>query len=97
MLGTGAAPAAGLTRLFAAPEQLMGQQCTVSADMYAFGLLLVSLLTGQMAEARGSWRLPRAPEDCPQDVAALVGECLLVEPQQRPSAAEALARLRAAN
>lgn len=66
MLGTGAAPAAGLTRLFAAPEQLMGQQCTVSADMYAFGLLLVSLLTGQMAEARGSWRLPRAPEDCPQ-------------------------------
>lgn len=96
LLGTGARTAVGLTRVYAAPEQLMGQRCTLSADMYSFGVLLVSLLTRELVESRGGWRLPRAPEECPHAVAALVEELLAAEPQQRPTAAQALARLRAA-
>ena len=50
----------------AAPEQMMGEQCTLAADMYSFGILLIELTTQQPVEKRGEWRLPRAPRDCPQ-------------------------------
>lgn len=64
-LGAGVRTAAGFSRLYAAPEQLMGQRCGLPADVYSFGLLLVSLLTRRLMRERGSWRLPRAPEECP--------------------------------
>lgn len=65
-LGAGVRTAAGFSRLYAAPEQLMGQRCGLAADVYSFGLLLVSLLTREVMRERGAWRLPRAPEECPQ-------------------------------
>lgn len=65
-LGAGIRTAAGFSRLYAAPEQLMGQRCGLAADVYSFGLLLVSLLTRQLMRERGSWRLPCAPEECPR-------------------------------
>jgi len=65
-LGTGSHVATGFSRLYAAPEQLMEQPCSLAADMYSFGLLLTTLLTQQLVEVRGGWRLPRAPQECPQ-------------------------------
>ncbi|KAL4428495.1 hypothetical protein ABPG75_002584 [Micractinium tetrahymenae] len=95
-LGTGVRTAAGFSRLYAAPEQLMGQRCGLPADVYSFGLLLVSLLTRQLVRERGAWRLPRAPEECPREVVALVEECLSADPAARPTADQILARLQAA-
>ena len=138
----------------AAPEQLLGQRCTLAADVYSFGILLIELLTQTHWDVRGQWRLPRAPEECPtvrprrfawvcqatqcgactctparpartcrlcfglgvlctvlpavqfttpcpfpvamQGVVTLIQDCILSDPSQRPSAAEALARLYAA-
>ena len=54
----------------AAPEQLMGMRCTLAADVYSFGLVLVELTTQRNLYRRGEWQLPRAPEDCPQVPAA---------------------------
>lgn len=95
-LGAGVRTAAGFSRLYAAPEQLMGQRCGLAADVYSFGLLLVSLLTREVMRERGAWRLPRAPDECPKDVVVLIGECLSADPAARPTAAQILARLRAA-
>ena len=53
----------------AAPEQLMGDQCTAASDLYAFGILLIELTTQVLVERRGSWRMPTAPQDCPQVMA----------------------------
>lgn len=50
----------------AAPEQLLGHRCTLAADVYSFGLVLVELTTHTVMRRRGQWRLPRAPEECPQ-------------------------------
>lgn len=54
-----------LRSLGAAPEQLLGQRCTLAADMYSFGILMTELLTQRHWELRGQWRLPHAPEECP--------------------------------
>ena len=44
----------------------MGQRCTLAADMYSFGVLLIELTTQELVVKRSCWRLPRAPEECPQ-------------------------------
>ena len=55
----------------AAPEQILGHRCTLAADMYSFGLLLIQLATQQaVVQHRGDWRMPCAPDECPQ-----VGSC----------------------
>lgn len=93
-LGAGSArTAAGGSRLYAAPEQLMGERCTLAADVYSFGLCLVELCSRRLISRRASWALPRAPGDCPQEVLDLIQDCLQVDPWLRPSAAQALQRL----
>ena len=37
-VGSGGRTAPAGTRMYAAPEQLMGQRCTLSADMYSLGI-----------------------------------------------------------
>jgi hypothetical protein len=53
----------------AAPEQLLGESCTTASDLYSFGILLIELTTQVWVERRGSWRMPTAPQDCPQVMA----------------------------
>jgi hypothetical protein len=66
VLGSAARTAMGGSRLYAAPEVLMGARCTLAADLFSFGVLLIELTTQQVVRHRGDWRLPRAPHDCPE-------------------------------
>ncbi|MFJ3789002.1 protein kinase [Kitasatospora sp. NPDC090091] len=97
------------TRIFMSPEQLRGEPAAVGCDLYAFGAVLYNLLAGRPPflpthgdvelEHQVLSELPRPvthyrPET-PAGLAALVHALLAKDAAQRPSAAEAMARLTA--
>lgn len=59
-------------------------------------VLLIEVTTQTLCTKRGGWHLPRAPRDCPREVADVLEECIAQDPQRRPSAEQVLARLQAA-
>ena len=85
------------TPMYMAPEQLGGGEVDARSDLYAVGLLLYEMLTGQapftgdspMAVAFARLRQP-APDPSgrpgvPDELAQWVRRCLEREPQERPS------------
>ncbi|KAL4418721.1 hypothetical protein ABPG77_008592 [Micractinium sp. CCAP 211/92] len=82
------------TFAWVAPEVLMGgQNCTSAVDLYSFGVVLWEIITGEKP-TRGRLRAPRVPEECPQDVADLMMECMRLDPSERPTAQQVMHRLR---
>ena len=92
------------TPIYMSPEQARGETLTPASDMFSFGLLLQTLFTGKepykagltarqvlLKAARGD-TLPATGID--RDVAALIGALKSVAPTDRPTAAEAVQRLR---
>ena len=86
---------------YLSPEQLLDQDLTELADIYAFGVLGYELLTGEGpydARTNTQWitaHLNQDPKDLQQmrsevdaDLADLLRRCLNREPKHRPSAAE---------
>jgi eukaryotic-like serine/threonine-protein kinase len=93
------------TPAYLAPERLTGDAVVPASDVYALGVLLYRLLahaspwtvetTTQMLQAHVYIEpapLPRLP-GVPPVVAELIGNCLLKEPDDRPTAAEVSATL----
>jgi serine/threonine protein kinase len=91
---------------YMSPEQLMDQDLTELADMYAFGILGYELFTGggpYQAKTNTQWitaHLSAEPKDLKQmrpdidpTVADLLKRCLNREPKHRPSATRAVAAL----
>lgn len=86
------------------PEQLRSRPLTVASDMYSFGLFLHELFTGKSAygpETSTHELLPKVRDGAtlpvtgvPRDLAALIEQLKSRAPESRPSALEALARLR---
>ncbi|RKH54279.1 protein kinase [Corallococcus sp. AB050B] len=80
---------------YLAPEVLAGHPASARSDLYALGLILHELCTGQVPR-----RTSRRPEDTPPraplgpevdpDFAALIQRALAVDPQERIGSAEAL-------
>ncbi len=92
------------TPRYMAPEQLTSGHVTPAADIYALGLLLYEMLTGQLpfpAEGVGenaiqkSTLQPEAPSrlaaGLPSAWDAVVLQCLDVDPAKRPSSAQEVA------
>ncbi|MSR19819.1 MAG: serine/threonine protein kinase [Gemmatimonadetes bacterium] len=92
---------------YMSPEQLLDQDLTELADMYAFGILGYELFTGEgpyQAKTNTQWisaHLSAEPRDLKQmrpdidaSTADLLKRCLNREPKHRPSAAKAASTLR---
>ena len=89
---------------YLAPEQARGEQVTAAADIYAVGAVLYELLAGEQARnaasltelgAEDGFRPPdvaRRLPGAPAELVAVIGACLSVRPEERPSSAAALAR-----
>jgi TolB-like protein len=85
---------------YMSPEQLMGEECDARTDIYALGVMLFEMLTGQrpfareraealmfaiMSSAAPSVRVLRP--DAPEALERLIAECLRKDPAQRPLSA----------
>lgn len=101
--GSAAASLAG-TPAYLAPELLKGALASTASDLFAFGLVLRELFTGQLpfgvhrSEGRSSVVPSSSPEELwrnwPPSVCELVHECMARDPRERPpSAAIVLKRL----
>lgn len=74
---------APLTPRYAAPEQREGLPATAAVDIYALGVCLYEMLTGQTSVAFDLGFLRR---DVPSRLAKLVAACVATDPEKRPSA-----------
>jgi serine/threonine-protein kinase len=89
------------TARYLAPEQVRGEPADGRADVYALGLLIQEMLTGElpfqgdteMATALARLSRPPAPlpASTPPAVAAIVARCLALEPDDRWQSAHELA------
>ncbi|MEX0629418.1 MAG: serine/threonine-protein kinase [Chloroflexota bacterium] len=87
------------TLRYLAPEQLRGEPAGPPADVYAVGVLLTEMLTGQppyqvsspVALAAAQRTPPMVIEGAPPSLSAIVRPTLDPDPERRPSSAGALA------
>ncbi|KAK9786895.1 hypothetical protein WJX73_008911 [Symbiochloris irregularis] len=68
---------------WAAPEVILGQKCTVKADVYSFGICIWEIVT-QEIPVRGQLRPIEVPKECPEDVRDLYWSCTDPDPDKRP-------------
>ena len=76
----------GASYMWAAPEQLIGEPCTTASDIYALGVVIWELCTGE--QPRGRQCRPLQPEEAPQPVRDLIPRCRSPIMSSRPSIAE---------
>lgn len=90
----------GYTVAYASPEQIGRKQLTAVTDVFGWGATMAHLLLGQLEWSTGpelsrAWRSLATAAHVDDDVAALVGTCLDVEPSRRPSIGSVATTLRA--
>lgn len=94
------------TPLFASPEQASGQPLTTASDIFSFGSVMFSVLTGQtpfagktMAEVLAAVRTTSPPflrdvaVGVPEDLQAICLACLSFDAKDRPTAAQLVVEL----
>jgi tetratricopeptide (TPR) repeat protein len=90
---------------YMAPEQLDGMPGTVATDVYALGVVLFQLVTGElpfdgptriatmMRIAEGNYKPASMFADVPPEIDAAIAAALTPDPTRRPESAELLAQL----
>ncbi|MGP4109473.1 serine/threonine-protein kinase [Streptomyces sp. 4N509B] len=81
------------TPAYMAPEQLQGRAATPASDVYALGVVLVEKLTGHRLPA--AQLLPEVRSSLREPLLSLLTRMTSAHPEQRPTAAECAALLRA--
>lgn len=88
------------TPAYAAPEQILGQDCDARADLYAVGAMLYQALTGSLPHGRNLLSRVQDPPpavrelapDVPEPVAAVIAALLSPRRDDRPGSALAVLR-----
>ena len=85
------------TPAYMAPEQLAGNEVTERSDIYALGLVLYEIFTGQRAfKTTDRSEVPSAVsvvKDLDPAIERVIARCLNPDPAKRPASAAALARM----
>lgn len=85
------------TPTYMAPEQLAGREVTERSDIYALGLVLYEIFTGQRAFATADRMVipsaVSAVKDLDPMIDRAIARCLEPDPSKRPQSALALARM----
>jgi serine/threonine-protein kinase len=85
------------TPAYMAPEQLAGREVTERSDIYALGLVLYEIFTGQRAFLTADRRVTpsatSAVKDIDPAIERVITRCLEADPAKRPQSALALARM----
>lgn len=97
--GTGAMPG---TPAYMAPEQILNEDLTPAADVFALGVLTTFAATGKLAFDGGSMPalvhqiLQQEPalDGCPEPLRTVAARCLIKDPVRRPTPAEVIRQLR---
>ncbi|KAK9804146.1 hypothetical protein WJX73_004986 [Symbiochloris irregularis] len=84
----------GGTYDYQAPEvNLSNRRVSFSADIWAYGVILLEIITG-LRQQRGLYTMPSdIPAQCPAPIAAMVEQCMDSEPTKRPTAKDIIRRL----
>ncbi|MCA9628013.1 MAG: serine/threonine protein kinase [Myxococcales bacterium] len=82
---------------YVSPEQVSGGEVDLKSDLFAVGVMLYELVTGELPyDGRERSRPPRPPagirKDLPQAFEALILRCLAPDPDERPVSAREVSR-----
>lgn len=75
----------------------MGDPCYLTTDVFALGVILWELCTGQPANPGRNYRKVVHPGEAPEGICGIISRCMAFEPQDRPSAQDVHDNILASN
>ena len=99
------------TEAYMSPEIILAMDCDLSSDIFSFGIMLCSIITGQEPSEKFLHRTAKSMfefnqksmqevrdaliDGCPEALEALAYQCCDIEPQRRPNIMQCIEELEA--